>query len=113
MGWSYKEDEDDDERKEYPVVGSVTLSTEEYTDLVRALFKTRKKADSEHNDWYNEYKDHETTKKKVKELEERINNLQNRVSEFTEWINTRDELSTQFRAWKNEKLIKEQESEEE
>ena len=112
MGWNYEEDED--ERKEYPVVGSVTLSTEEYTDLVSALFKARKKADKEHDDWYDEYKEHGKTKDKVKELEERINNLQNRVSEFMEWmINTRDELLSQFRAWKNEKLIKEQESEEE
>ena len=109
MGWNYEEDED--ERKEYPVVGSVTLSTEEYTDLVSALFKARRKADKEHDDWYDAYKEHNKTKDKVKELEKTIESIKTKNAELMEWLSTSEELSAKFRLWKNEKLIKEQESE--
>ena len=111
MGWNYEADED--ERKEYPVVGSVTLSTEEYTDLVAALFKARKKADKEHSDWYDEYTNHGKTKDKVKELEKTVESLKTRNAELMEWLGSNEELLAKFKLWKSEKLIKEQESEDE
>ena len=44
-----------DERKEYSVVGTVTIGTDEYRDLLTDKFESEKKADEERNRWYKEY----------------------------------------------------------
>lgn len=44
-----------EERKEYTVVGTVTIGTDEYRDLLTDKFNAEKKADEEHDRWYKEY----------------------------------------------------------
>ena len=62
MSWSWNADE---EKKEYEVKGTVTISTEEYRDLIESVANLRIKGQKEHDDWYEQYRECETLKKQL------------------------------------------------
>lgn len=56
-----------EEKKLYPVNGTVTISTEEYRDLIESSIKTQHSLDKMRSDWCSEYG---RANKLQKELEE-------------------------------------------
>lgn len=57
-----------DERKEYAIVGKVTIGTDEYRDLIEAVAEEKRRADKKHDDWYKEYRKAGDLEEKVKDL---------------------------------------------
>lgn len=57
-----------DERKEYSVVGTVTIGTDEYRDLIEALKDAQKDAEKERRDWLEQYNKANKLEKENKEL---------------------------------------------
>ena len=62
MSWSWNTD---DEVKEYEVKGTVTISTEEYRDLIVKTAELKAKGQREHDDWYAKYNECEELKKQL------------------------------------------------
>lgn len=60
MSWNWSTD---DEEKVYDVKGTVTISTEEYRDLIAKVYELKAKGQKEHDDWYEQYKECERLKK--------------------------------------------------
>ena len=107
MGWNY-EREDDEPKKEYPSVGVVTLSTDEYRDMMEAIYKARKAADSEHEDWRKEYQKRSDLEDQIKKLEENAETITKKLQELTDWM-AAENLADKFKLWKTQKMMTEEE----
>ena len=79
MSWGFEIEE---EKKEYPVAGTVTISSEEYRDLVRQTVELKMKARKEHDDWYEQMN-------KAKALE-------NQLAECKDLFDTKITLYSEF-----------------
>ena len=101
MSWSWKEEV---EEKSYEIHGTVTISTEEYRDLIQGMCDLRSKGQKEHDDWYKEYNRANDLEKKLKKCEEKL-------LEINEWLDNDDSSRQIFRAWKLGKLEKEESEE--
>lgn len=76
MSWNWKEDE---EKKEYETKGNVTISTEEYRDLIERVQELKAAGQREHDDWYKEYR-------RADDLDKKVAKLQAKVDEFSEFL---------------------------
>lgn len=65
----------EDNKKEYSIVGTVTIGTDEYRDLLQDKFDAEKRADEEHDRWYRAYCDKGELENKCKKLEDELNKL--------------------------------------
>lgn len=103
MSWSdWNEDE---ERKEYEVKGAVTISTEEYRDLIAEVYKLKAKGKKEHEDWYDEYKQNSELKKKSEAL-------QKAVDTYNKYINSSELRKADYTTYLKELKLSELEAEE-
>lgn len=68
-----------EERKKYDVVGTVTISTEEYRDLVKDKYEAEKSKEY----YYNKYWEYE---RKCKELDEENNRLRAHNEQYKRYI---------------------------
>lgn len=91
FGWSNEVSE-----KDYEIKGTVTISTEEYRDLINEACTLRAKGQKEHDDWYDEYN-------KRRELESKLSKCETKIQEFNDWLNSDDSARTKFKLWKVEK----------
>lgn len=66
--------------KAYAVMGTVTIGTDEYRDLIETAIKAEKKIDEEHTRWYNEYCSHRKTEEENKKLKEENAKLRKIIS---------------------------------
>lgn len=73
MSWSWKETRD---KKSYEINGSVTISTEEYRDLIEEVAQLQAAGQKEHDDWYKEYNRANGLETKVKQLEKQWSTFQ-------------------------------------
>jgi hypothetical protein len=98
MSWNWKEEE---EKKEYETKGTVTISTEEYRDLIERVQELKAAGQREHDDWYEEYN-------RARDLEKKVKALEDKVAEFNAWIDSDDRpdqnLRSVFKQWKLKKL---------
>lgn len=96
MSWNWTTEK---EEKNYETHGTVTISTEEYRDLIVGLCELREKGQREHDDWYKEYQRANDLEKKLKVCEEKLLDINN-------WFDSDDSLRQRFRLWKLEGLEK-------
>lgn len=68
-----------EERKKYDVVGTVTISTDEYRDLIQDKYEAEKSKDY----YYNKYWEYE---RKCKELDEENNRLRVHNEQYKRYI---------------------------
>ena len=101
MSWNWSVET---EEKNYEVHGTVTISTEEYRDLIQSVCDLRTKGQREHDDWYKEYQ-------RANELEKKLKTCEEKLSEFVNWFDSDDSLRPKFRLWKAE-MLEQKESEE-
>ena len=73
MSWNWNSDR---EEKTYDIKGTVTISTEEYKDLINEVYEVRAAGQKEHDDWYNERRRADDLEKKMKVMEDRLNVLE-------------------------------------
>lgn len=78
MSWNWKEEI---EKKEYETKGTVTISTEEYRDLIAMNYELQQRGQKEHDDWYKEYKRASELEGSNKKLQEKLDLLDEFLSE--------------------------------
>ena len=82
-----------EEKKTYTVVGTVTIGTDEYRDLIEGLCEAKKETDRMRSQWVEQYN-------KAKALEEKLNELQPRYNELTEFVHSQKGILSEFKLWK-------------
>lgn len=61
--------------KEYKIVGTVTIGTDEYRDLIEDRFKALQDKQEWHDKWYKEYCEKDKLTQKCKKLEDELDKL--------------------------------------
>lgn len=79
-----------EERKEYSMVGQVTIGTDEYRDLIESLAEARANFQREHDTSWKRYMEIGKLEEKIKELEK-----------YKEYVT--DKCMDSYRLWKIEK----------
>lgn len=64
-----------EERKEYSVIGTVTIGTDEYRDLIEERIRLEKERDEYNNKWYREYCDCNKLKEENTKLREELDKM--------------------------------------
>ena len=102
MSWSWKNINEDDEEevKEYDIKGSVTISTQEYKDLIAKVYKLKQAGQKEHDDWYNMYN-------KCSDLEKQLKSAQASVEKYTAYINSSEIRKADYVGWDRAKRLEE------
>ena len=72
------------EEKTYSVVGTVTIGTDEYRDLIIEKCKAEREADRQRTEWYNEYTRAEKLVAKNTKLSEKLDSLEKYIKENNE-----------------------------
>ena len=73
-----------EEKKTYSVVGTVTIGTDEYRDLITEKFQAEREADRQRTEWYNEYTRAEKLVAKNTKLSEKLDSLEKYIKENNE-----------------------------
>ncbi len=102
MSWSWKDVDEEQEKKVYDFQGTVTITTDEYRDLLNEVNRLKFAGQKEHDDWYKEYNLRTALEKEIKALSKRIN-------EIDAWFDEDDVARTKFKLWKVEQIDKTQE----
>lgn len=110
MSWGFNLEE---EKKEYPVSGTVTISCEEYRDLIGHIYELKAKAQKEHDDWYEEYNKGAQKEKDLKELKEKSDEIWGKLKLYYEFVNSDDEVKVKYKDFVAKKKLEELKEEEE
>ena len=70
-----------EEKKVYSVIGTVTIGTDEYRDMLTEKFQALKDKECEHERWYQQYVKANDLEKRNKELMEKVNMLSAYIDE--------------------------------
>ena len=89
-----------DEQKKYEVQGTVTISTEEYRDLITEKYEAQK----EMEDYRHRYWDEQSKKR---ELESKVAALEKGQKNYRDFVNSTPECTALYKQW----LINKQEEE--
>lgn len=90
MSWNWKEEL---EEKEYEVKGTVTISTDEYRDLISTISKLQVAGQKEHDDWYQKYTE-------CGKLKTELETKEAKIAEINAWFDECPESRIAFREWK-------------
>lgn len=96
----------DENKKEYKVIGTVTIGTDEYRDLIEAVKDTEIEKQKNWDKYWQYYSKCSELEKKIEKLEQ----LNDKVAEMSLFINSDDNIKTKFKLWK---LEREEENEDE
>ena len=75
----------DEEKKVYGFVGTVTISSEEYRDLIERAINSENEATRQREKWYEEYKLTEKLKKKLKNFEDFLKSEEEAYAMYMVW----------------------------
>ena len=103
MSWNWNTEE---ETKDYGVKGTVTISTEEYRDLIIKVQELKAAGQREHDDWYEEYNENSKLKNEIKSRDELI-------AKYREYTNSSEIRKNDYLSWCDEKRMKRLAAEEE
>ncbi|MBO6271715.1 hypothetical protein J6O48_02925 [bacterium] len=67
----------EENKKEYSVIGTVTIGTDEYRDLLEDKFTAEKEKSEWHAKWYNEYCAKGKLESECKKLKEELDRVKN------------------------------------
>lgn len=73
-----------EEKKTYSVVGTVTIGTDEYRDLITEKFQAEREAERQRSQWYDEYTRAEKLVAKNTKLSEKLDSLEKYIKENNE-----------------------------
>ncbi len=97
MSWSWSKYEDE-VTKSYEPMGTVTISCEEYRDLLTRTIELKAAGQREHDDWF------EGTKK-IDRLEKDLNKANDTIAKFEQYKSFVEQdpgIHSQFKLWKLE-----------
>ena len=70
----------DENKREYSVVGTVTIGTDEYRDLLTEKFEAEREKNEWHEKWYTAYCDKGKVEKECEKLREELDRLKKFIS---------------------------------
>lgn len=73
-----------EEKKVYSVIGTVTIGTDEYRDLITEKFEALRKYEEESNRWYKEYSRANRAEEDNKKLKQELDQLKKYISDNDE-----------------------------
>lgn len=73
-----------EEKKVYSVIGTVTIGTDEYRDLIEAKTEAERKAERERDEWYKVYSEKTKIESEAKKLKEELDQLKAYIKENNE-----------------------------
>ena len=76
----------EENKKEYSVIGTVTIGTDEYRDLLTEKFEAEKARDEEHDRWYKAYMDKNKAVEEAKQLTEERDKLREELDKLKKFI---------------------------
>ncbi len=88
-----------DEKKTYDFKGTVTISTEEYRDLIEKCAELKADYSKRNSDYYEEYRKRQDLEKQLKEMQEELINLRR-------YVNAKEETRLAFKLF----LVEEKEA---
>lgn len=80
----------EEEKKVYPVYGTVTISTEEYRDLVLGIAKAENELDKQRSKWYEEYN-------KANRLQKENETVKAELEKYRGFVESKKELKLAFK----------------
>lgn len=80
-----------EEKKTYSVVGTVTIGTDEYRDLIEGLCEAKKETDKVRDMWLGEYN-------KARKLEPELKELSAKYGRLHEFVHTED-IAPRYKLW--------------
>lgn len=83
------------EDKKYSVVGSVTIGTDEYRDLVRNSIEQENSADDYRRKWWSE-------QEKVKNLQQAMDKITPKYEAFNKFLKSDDAIATKYKLYQIE-----------
>ena len=84
-----------DEKKTYSVVGTVTIGTDEYRDLIENLKDALADAEKRRSEWWAQYN-------KANELEKELKDVLEKLKELEAFVRSDEAVSTKFKLWRLE-----------
>lgn len=101
MSWNWDDvRKENEERIDYNVQGTVTISTQEYRDLLDRITELKIAGQKEHDDWYSVYKERDSCKEELNKLKEDNIALSEEIKQFKSWLSQNDELALKFFTYK-------------
>ena len=79
-----------DEKKTYPVTGTVTISTEEYRDLICGIYEAKAEAERKSSKWYDEYN-------RAKKLESELVCLKEERDSLAKFVESKNDLKLAYK----------------
>lgn len=76
----------EENKKEYSVIGTVTIGTDEYRDLLTEKFEAVKAKEEEHNRWYEQYRETQNYKSECEELKKQVEVLRAKIVKCENFI---------------------------
>lgn len=73
-----------DEKKVYSVIGTVTIGTDEYRDLLTEKFEAIKEKDEYNSKWYNEYTENRRLKAEAEKMKKELDQLKKYIADNNE-----------------------------
>jgi hypothetical protein len=86
----------DEEKKTYDFTGTVTISTEEYRDLIERAIRSELEAEKSRSDWFKEYNRADLAEKKFADTSKGF-------KELAEFIKSDEDTYAMYMAWKAER----------
>ena len=90
------------EEKQYEYKGTVTISTEEYRDLVKGVFEAEKNADSYRSRYWEE-------QSKNNKLEEKVKAQEKALSHYRDFVNSDSDFVHAYKIFLTQKIDNEDE----
>ncbi len=73
-----------DEKKEYGVIGTVTIGTDEYRDLIEEKYEAVREKEEQSSRWYEQYSKAQKLEDENKKLKEELNQLRKYIRDNDE-----------------------------
>lgn len=80
------------EEKQYEYKGTVTISTEEYRDLIKGAFEAEKEAESYRSRYWEE-------QGKTSELKKKVETLEKGQKNYRDFVNSSTECTALYKQW--------------
>lgn len=76
----------EENRKEYSIIGTVTIGTDEYRDLITEKFQAIREKEEEHDRWYDQYKETQKYKEECGALKKQVEALKSKIAKCEKFM---------------------------
>lgn len=93
----------DDEKRNYSVIGTVSIGTDEYRDLIEAVKNAEAKLEKKESEYWEQYR-------KTNKAEVELKDIKEKYSKYSDFISGSEEIKAKYKLWLIEKQTAEVEA---